>query len=109
MHLHAQGQHILVDIEVRIVMRVVGILAPVSRPQKIENAGHLRGEIGKILAGRAGVANQTARFAQHLKAFYAELGVRGVITFIRDTCKSPWLDAQRIRDLIERPLRLRLQ
>ncbi|MBP8196972.1 MAG: hypothetical protein KAX64_00260 [Chromatiaceae bacterium] len=53
--------------------------------------------------------NTLARFAQHLKPFYAQLGARGVIAFIRHTCQSPWLDAQRVGDLLARPLLLHLE
>ena len=34
-----------------------------------------------------------ARFARRLKALYAELGVRGAISFIRQSCAAPWSDA----------------
>jgi hypothetical protein len=35
-------------------------------------------------------------------------GVRGLIRFIRETCAGPWLDAKRIRQIIESPCQIRL-
>ena len=42
---------------------------------------------------------EASGFVQHLKPFYAQLGARGVIAFIRHTCQSPWLDAQRVGEV----------
>ena len=53
--------------------------------------------------------NTLARFARHLKALYAELGVRGAIAFIRQSCAAPWLDAERIRTLLNQPFQLQLE
>jgi hypothetical protein len=53
--------------------------------------------------------NTLARFARHLKALYAELGVRGTIAFIRQSCAAPWLDPERIRDLLSQPFQLHLE
>jgi hypothetical protein len=53
--------------------------------------------------------NTLARFAHHLKALYAELGVRGTIAFIRQSCAAPWLDPQRIRTLLGQPFHLQLE
>jgi hypothetical protein len=50
-----------------------------------------------------------ARFAHHLKAFYAELGVRGTLAFIRQSCAAPWLDPDRIRTLLSQPFQLKLE
>jgi hypothetical protein len=53
--------------------------------------------------------NTLARFARHLKALYAELGVRGAIAFIRQSCAAPWLAPERIRTLLSQPFQLQLE
>ena len=53
--------------------------------------------------------NTLARFARHLKALYAELGVRGAIAFIRQSCAAPWLDPERTRSLLSQPFQLQLE
>jgi len=53
--------------------------------------------------------NTLARFARHLKALYAELGVRGAIAFIRQSCAAPWLDPKRVRALLSQPFQLQLE
>jgi hypothetical protein len=53
--------------------------------------------------------NTLARFARHLKALYAEFGVRGAIAFIRQSCAAPWLDPERIGDLVSRSFQLQLE
>jgi hypothetical protein len=53
--------------------------------------------------------NTLARFARHLKAFYAELGVRGTIAFIRQSCAAPWLDPERMSTLLSQPFQLQLE
>jgi gamma-glutamylcysteine synthetase len=53
--------------------------------------------------------NTLARFARHLKALYAELGVRGAIAFIRQSCAAPWLDPARVRALLSQPFQLQLE
>ena len=53
--------------------------------------------------------NTLARFARHLKALYAKLGVRGAIAFIRQSCAAPWLDPERIRTLLRQPFQLHLE
>jgi len=53
--------------------------------------------------------NTLARFARHLKALYAKLGVRGAIAFIRQSCAAPWLDPERIRTLLSQPFQLQLE
>jgi len=53
--------------------------------------------------------NTLARFARHLKALYAELGVRGTIAFIRQSCAAPWLDPERVRALLSQPFQLQLE
>ena len=50
--------------------------------------------------------NTLARFSRHLKALYAELGVRGGIAFIRQSCVAPWLDPERVRTLLSQPFQL---
>ncbi len=53
--------------------------------------------------------NTLARFARHLKALYAELGVRGASAFIRQSCAAPWLDPERVRALFSQPFQLKLE
>jgi hypothetical protein len=53
--------------------------------------------------------NTLARFARHLKALYAELGVRGAIAFIRQSCAAPWLDPERILAILSQPFQLQLE
>jgi len=53
--------------------------------------------------------NTLARFARHLKALYAELGVRGTIAFIRQSCAAPWLDPEQIRARLSQPFQLQLE
>lgn len=53
--------------------------------------------------------NTLARFARHLKALYAELGVRATIAFVRQSCAAPWLNPERIRFLLSQPFQLQLE
>ena len=53
--------------------------------------------------------NTLARFARHLKALYAELGVRGAIAFIRQSCAAPWLDPEQVRARLSQPFQLQLE
>ena len=53
--------------------------------------------------------NTLARFAHHLKALYAELGVRGAIAFIRQSCAAPWLDPEQVRARLSQPFQLQLE
>jgi len=61
-----------------------------------------------FLMRMAHLFNTLARFAAHLKTYYAQLGVRGMIAFVRSTCAAPWLEAPRVQALRERPLQLHL-
>ena len=51
------------------------------------------------------IAQKTERLAQIVR----KRGLRGLIQFIRETCKGPWLDAERIRQLRASSLQLRLE
>ncbi len=53
--------------------------------------------------------NTLARFSQHLKGLYAKYGVRGAIAFIRESCAAPWLDPERIKALLSRPVQLKFE
>lgn len=53
--------------------------------------------------------NIVAQKTEFLAKMVRRWGVRGVIQFIRDTCKGPWLDAERIRQLHASSLQLRLE
>ena len=46
---------------------------------------------------------------QPSEALYAELGVRGTLAFIRQSCAAPWLDPERIRALLSQPFQLYLE
>ena len=61
-----------------------------------------------FLMRMAHLFNTLARFAAHLKTFYAQLGVRGMIAFVRSTCAGPWLEpaAVQAQSAHLRPLRL---
>ena len=51
------------------------------------------------------LAQRTVALARLVKS----RGVRGLIQFLRETCSGPWLNAERIRCLLNRPGQLRLQ
>ena len=53
--------------------------------------------------------NILSQHTQRLARIVRCRGVRGLIQFIRDTCKGPWLDPSRIRQLHVSPLQLRLE
>jgi hypothetical protein len=53
--------------------------------------------------------NTLARFARHLSELYRTLGVRPTISFIRQTCSGPWLNAERVLAILSRPFQLRLE
>jgi hypothetical protein len=55
------------------------------------------------------LVNVLAQHTTHLAQIVRRRGVRGLIQFIRDTCKGPWVDADRIRQLHASPLQLRLE
>ena len=53
--------------------------------------------------------NTLARFTRQLRRLYQELGVRGAIAFIRNSCAAPWLDPVRMRVLLAEPFLLQLE
>ena len=53
--------------------------------------------------------NTLARFARHLRALYAALGVRGAIAFIRQSCAAPWLIPEQVRARLSQPFFLQLE
>ena len=53
--------------------------------------------------------NVLSHWTTHLAQIIRRRGVRGLIQFIRETCKAPWLDADRIRQLHSSSLQLRLE
>lgn len=53
--------------------------------------------------------NTLAQNTAHLVRMVRCLGVRGLIQLIRETCKGPWLDAERIRKLVNSSPQLRLE
>ena len=63
----------------------------------------------QYLMRMAHLFNNLARFAHHLKTLYAELGVRGAIAFIRQSCAAPWLIPERVRARLSQPFQLQLE
>jgi hypothetical protein len=61
-----------------------------------------------LLMRLAHVFNTLARFTRQLRRLYQELGVRGALRFIRDSCAAPWLDPARMRVLLAEPFLLQL-
>jgi len=58
----------------------------------------------------AHLLNTLARFSRALARHYHELGVRGFLQFVRETCANPWLgDGERLRALLNRPFQLQLE
>jgi hypothetical protein len=53
--------------------------------------------------------NILARNTVRLARLVCRLGVRGLIRFLKETCSGPWLDAQRIRLVLESPGQIRLE
>ena len=51
------------------------------------------------------LARNTARLAR----LVCRMGVRGLVRFLRETCSGPWLDAERIRLVLESPCQIRLE
>ena len=43
-----------------------------------------------------------------LAKLVVQRGVRGLIGFLRETCKGPWLDPERIRQVLAYPCQIRL-
>jgi hypothetical protein len=62
-----------------------------------------------LLMRMAHLFNTLARFARHMAEFYKTLGVRPFIAFIRQTCSGPWLNAERIHAIFNRPFQLRFE
>ena len=62
-----------------------------------------------LLMRLAHVFNTLARFTRQLRELYQELGVRGAIAFIRNSCAAPWLDPARMRGLLAKPFLLQLE
>ena len=62
-----------------------------------------------LLMRLAHVFNTLARFTRQLRKLYQELGVRGAIAFIRNSCAAPWLDPARMRRLLAEPFLLQLE
>lgn len=53
--------------------------------------------------------NILARYSERLARLVYLRGARGLIRFIRETCAAPWLDAERIRQVLASPCQVRLQ
>jgi hypothetical protein len=62
-----------------------------------------------VLMRMAHLFNTLARFSTHLKKFYAQRGVRGMINFIRSTCAGPWLDRAEVWAIWDNPPHLQLE
>jgi hypothetical protein len=52
--------------------------------------------------------NVLAQYAEHLVKLVKELGVRGLISFIRATIAAPWLDIKRVQQELSVPYQIRL-
>ena len=53
--------------------------------------------------------NVLARYSYALVKYVRDLGVRGLITFVRNTIASPWIDAETLRQIAAGPCQLRLE
>ena len=53
--------------------------------------------------------NVLARHSHALAKFVRDLGVRGLIAFVRNTIASPWIDAEDLRQIATGPCQLRLE
>ena len=56
----------------------------------------------------AHLLNTLAMYSLDLVDRVVTLGIRGLVHFLRQTLSGPWLDAQRIRDLVATRPQLRL-
>ena len=52
--------------------------------------------------------NVLAIYSERLVKIVRDLGVRGLIRFIRSTLSGPWLDPLRVKERIAAPFQLRL-
>ena len=53
--------------------------------------------------------NILAQKTEYLAGLVRRRGVQGMIRFLMETCTGPWLDAERIRALLDLPCQLRLE
>jgi hypothetical protein len=53
--------------------------------------------------------NVLARHSYALAKYVRDLGVRGLIAFVRNTIASPWIDAENLRQIATAPSQLRLE
>lgn len=53
--------------------------------------------------------NVLARYSYALVKYVRDLGVRGLIAFVRNTIASPWIDAEDLRQIAAGPCQLRLE
>ena len=56
----------------------------------------------------AHLLNVLVQYSQRMAKLVKELGARGLIAFIRQTLSGPWLDADRVREILEQTRQLRL-
>ncbi len=54
------------------------------------------------------VFNILARYSERLAKVIKDTGVRGLISFIRNTMAGPWLDYPWLEERLARPFQLRL-
>jgi len=58
----------------------------------------------------AHLLNTLSRFSRAMSGFIRQYGVRGTLSFIRQTCAAPWLDnIERIEASLNRPFQLQLE
>lgn len=53
--------------------------------------------------------NVLAQHTELLAKLVLQRGVRGLVRFLRETCAAPWLDVERIRQIIDSPCQIRLE
>lgn len=53
--------------------------------------------------------NVLARHSYALAKYVCDLGVRGLIAFVRSTLADPWLDAEELHHIATAPCQIRLE
>src|SRR2546429_2725102 len=57
----------------------------------------------------AHLLNMLVQNSARLVRLVRSRGLRGLLQFLRTTCSGPWLDAERIRQLLASPCQIRLE
>ncbi len=53
--------------------------------------------------------NVLARYAYAMGKYISELGIRGLIDFVRETIAAPWIDAETLRQIATSPCQIRME